>query len=181
MVNCPKCGKEIADGASICKHCHAIIGVPQRPSGVTIIGILILFESLVSLLAAIMLVDFRFPLFLSLFSGGFITYSLAVLELERFSPLWLALVRIMAFSRSLVGIFSSVVLFKQKRNAINIYIGYAILSTINEFFWTSQYIFFGTDFVRFLLVFLIIATIIRVLVLGLILNYLRRNNKYFTN
>ncbi|MDD5087275.1 MAG: zinc ribbon domain-containing protein [bacterium] len=53
MALCPKCGKEIADSAVVCKHCHATIGTPQRPIGVTVIAALTLLGAAQILISAI--------------------------------------------------------------------------------------------------------------------------------
>lgn len=45
------CGGEIAEGAVVCKHCGAQLGVPKRPKGVTVIAVLCFIGAGFSLLA----------------------------------------------------------------------------------------------------------------------------------
>lgn len=49
MAICQSCSGEIAEGAVVCKHCGAQIGVPTRPKGVTVIAVLLFISAALSL------------------------------------------------------------------------------------------------------------------------------------
>jgi len=51
MAICHSCSGEISEGAVVCRHCGAQLGVPKRPKGVTVIAVLTLIGAGLSLLA----------------------------------------------------------------------------------------------------------------------------------
>jgi hypothetical protein len=162
MTNCPKCGKEIAKGASICKHCHIIIGVPQRLAGVKIIGILVLIFSIATL------------------GGLYLMPGLTIFR--RFGWVWSATIL-----QSGIGIFSSIVLFLQKRIALNMYIVYTLftgLVIIGSGFYTFARFtspFFDVKSYLIDIVFSISLQIFEIVFTAWSLRYLLQHKDYFTN
>jgi len=160
MLSCPKCGKEIADGATVCKHCHAEIGTPKRPKGVTVIAVLTLLGSAFSLLAIFNLNEMN-----SIILGLRVPVALA---------------RIVTLVFSGVGIYCGIGFLKQMALARKIYIWVAIYGIINQLISTPVLMnsMRLPDNVKGGM---IVGMIIGIAISGWILFYLIRRKDYFTN
>lgn len=111
MTSCPACGKEIANGASVCKHCRAELGAPARPTGVTAIAILTLVGSVLSLVGLVVLTD-PYPVVL----GLRVPAALAKLSVAALAG---------------VGIYCGIGLLRQKALARRVFTWVAIYSVVN--------------------------------------------------
>lgn len=161
MASCPKCGKEIAEGASVCKHCHAEIATPKRPTGVTVIAVLTLLGSAGGLLTM-----------LSLNEMNSIILGLRV-------PVVLARIETLVFAG--VGIYCGIGFLRQKALARKIYIWVVLFGIINTLISTPVLINSMPlpDHVKGPT--MISSMIGGPAIFGWILFYLIRRKDYFTN
>ncbi len=160
MASCPKCSQEIADGASVCKHCHAEIGKPKRPTGVTVIAILTLLGSVFGLFAIFGLNETN-----SIILGIRVPVIIA---------------RAFGLIGNGIGIYCGIGFLKQLALARKVYIWVAIYGIANSLITTP--VLMNTmrlpDEVK---TGMIIGMIIGVGITGWILYYVVRRKDYFTN
>jgi len=165
MALCRQCGKEIKDGVAVCEHCHAKLGTPKRPTGVTVIAILALLGSLFALFGMV-----------GLNKSNSIIFGFRV-------PL--ALARIVRLFFAGIEIYCGIGLLMQTALARKIYIWvltYSIVNTLTSTFIPRHSILrhlkrlpAGVEG------YAIIGTIIGIAILGWMLYYLIRHKDYFPN
>jgi hypothetical protein len=94
----------------------------------------------------------------------------------------LDLARGLVFLEAVIGIYASTAIFTQKRVAIPVCTGFvvfSIFSTSGEFIWIFRILTYGGLDPSFELVFLLPFAIIRIVVLGWTLIYLRQHKVFF--
>jgi DNA-directed RNA polymerase subunit RPC12/RpoP len=167
MAICNSCGREIAEGAVVCKHCGARLGVPKRPKGVTAIAVLCFIGAGMSLLALpalnpmnSILLGFRVPVNLM--------RSIGVIGIG-------------------LSIYCGVGFLKLKASARKIYLWWALYSIVQSVIspivlWpyikdmgASNEVIIGA------LVGMVVGTIIGLALYGYILYYIFRRRDYFVN
>jgi predicted nucleic acid-binding Zn ribbon protein len=157
---CPKCGKEIVEGATICKHCHEVLGKPKRPKGVTIIAILILLGSVIGFFSVISLTEMTSIILGIRVPVGFAKFFLFLIQG--------------------VGIYCGIGFLKQLAMARKVYIWISIYGIVNSLISTPILIsalrLRDNDKVG-----LMINMVITIIFSGYILYYIIRHKDYFVN
>lgn len=165
MKSCPKCGTEVAQGATVCENCKAVVGVPKRPLGVAVIAWLMLVGGVLNVY--FMLTNQHiYPVYL----------GMAV------SP---ALMRIIQLILAVIGIYCAIGLLQLKGNARKLYIGLSLFYAI-ETLVSFQMRIAATGLLQgpgahSRLIAGIIGTIIGLAIQGWMLFYVVRRKQFFIN
>lgn len=161
MIPCPKCGKEIAEGAIICKHCGAEFGTPKRPTGITVIAVLCFIGAAISLLA--------------LPSVNRITSLILGIRVP--VPLY----QLFGVAGAGLAIYCGVGFLQLREIARKIYLYWAIFSVLNSVISPLVVISTMRRIRDEVMVGIVIGIIIGVGIYGYILYYLVRRKDYFIN
>lgn len=163
MAFCTSCGKEIAEGAVICKHCGAKLGIPKRPGGVTFLGVISIISGAFGIIESIVsLSNLGFRNF------GYILGARVPYELEIMINLAVSVLTLLCG----IGFLQ----LKKIARQVYIYIGsFGILNAI------LTYPVLLDDVRKSERALLIVIMIVTILITGYILYYVIRRKDYFVN
>ena len=165
MSSCPNCGKEIAEGAVVCKHCGHKFGKPARPTGVTILGVLSMLGGIIGLIG--LAVAMSQPAYS-------VEQSAVVLGMHVSIPLFV----VISIAANLLSIYCGIGFLRQQRLARTIYIylgSFGIISTLLGVFGQAGNLRGDAATVFYVIILITLAYY------GLILRYVVRRKDYFVN
>lgn len=165
MASCPKCGKEVADSAVVCKHCNSVISIMDRPTGITVIAVILLIGTV-----------------FSLYTQFQINWSGTVILGINLPPI---LSNIINSLDILLGLYCAIGFFKLQKKAYQLFILLASYRIANNIITSLVVISRIYDYYSYIPEFytssLIIGFTIGVALNGWLLFYLSRRKDYFVN
>ncbi len=169
MTYCTNCGQEIADGAVVCKHCNATLGTPKRPTGVTVLAVLLYIGGVFSLIGSFSIQEYN-------------SYVLGI-------NVPVAIATFVSLAGAILAFYCGYGFLKLQRKAREIYlywIYFAIANSILQLFAVNKIIentpgVYGRDVASMATTIAIITVLFMVAFQGYILYYLIRRKDYFVN